>query len=812
MKLNCIKMGMHFQTLLVFKFFLYVFFILIYNTDLKAQNCKLTGRVLSLKEPLIGASVSLENSSLGTVTDFEGNFILSDIPIGEHTIQISYVGYKTISTKIFFQKDEIIKLDFKLEEDVLGLEAVVVSATRNSIPAFLSPVIVNRLDDRIFKRTQSISLAEGLHYSPGLRIENNCQNCGFTQLRMNGLEGPYTQILINSRPVFSALAGVYGLEMIPTNMVERVEIVRGGGSALYGGNAIAGTVNIITKDPLFNQFEYNTNLSLTNFEKADKSMAVNGSLVSDELDRGITFFGFNRSRNPWDANGDGLSEMTKLNNLTLGADAYWKPSENSRLSWNMLFMKEFRRGGGDFDVQPHQAALAEQLDHNINGGGISYEFYSKDKTKKIAVYSSLQQTNRGSYYGSGGSILTSGTNLGLSQLQAINAYGKSNDLALAAGWQYSAELRGGFSLTAGNEWVHNKVSDKMPGYKRSINQTVNTFGTYAQLQWKPVDSWTFLAGGRFDPLSIDGNYLLENYSFRQVKKMAPFVPRFSILKNINSSLKARISYSQGYRAPQAFNEDLHIETVGGAALFTQLDKDLKTEKSRSWNASLDYNWRKGSAEGNFIMDGFHIVLTDPFILSDQVELPNGIGVVTKRNGSGARVFGLNFESNIAITRKWIFQGGATIQRALYDEREIIWSPGLVTESNKDSVVSTDRLLRTPNVYGFLSLDWRPVHEWSFSLSSVYTGSMQVKHIINIDTEFPVWVNTQSFLEVNFKMSKEWHLHKTMPLTVSIGIQNIFNAYQKDFDKGVARDAGYIYGPSRPRTIFFGLSFAPFKPE
>jgi outer membrane receptor for ferrienterochelin and colicins len=475
-------------------------------------------------------------------------------------------------------------------------------------------------------------------------------------------------------------------------------------------------------------------------------------------------------------------------------------------------MKEFRRGGGDFELQPHQAVLAEQLNHNINGGSISYEYYTKDKTKKISVYTSLQHTDRESYYGSGGSLLSPGSILGLPQLQAINAYGVSNDLALATGWQISAELNDYFSLTAGNEWVYNKVSDKMPGYNRRINQTVNTIGTYAQLQWKPTDAWTFLAGGRLDPLQIDGKYFLENYDFNQIKRMAPVVPRFSVLRNINQRLKARISYSEGYRAPQAFNEDLHLETVGGAALFTQLDKDLKTETSRSWNASLDVNWRNRFAEGNFIVDGFHIVLLNPFILSDQMELPNGIGVITKRNGSGARVFGLNVESNVALTRKWIIQGGATLQKALYKENEVIWAPEVITENNKDSVVSTNRLLRTPNFYGFLSMDWRPVHAWSLSLSSVYTGSMLVKHIINVDNEFPVWVNTRSFLEVNFKMSKEWHLYKTMPLSLSIGVQNIFNAYQQDFDKGVQRDAGYIYGPGRPRTIFVGLSFAPFKPE
>ena len=91
-------------------------------------------------------------------------------------------------------------------------------------------------------------MAEGLNYSPGLRIEDNCQNCGFTQIRMNGLQSHYTQILINSRPVFSDLAAVYGIELIPANMIERVEVVRGGGSAMYGSNAIAGVINIITKE------------------------------------------------------------------------------------------------------------------------------------------------------------------------------------------------------------------------------------------------------------------------------------------------------------------------------------------------------------------------------------------------------------------------------------------------------------------------------------------------------------------------------------------------------------------------------------
>ncbi|MFM7091856.1 MAG: carboxypeptidase-like regulatory domain-containing protein, partial [Bacteroidota bacterium] len=163
--------------------FLFVFL------DAEGQKNQLSGRITSDGTPLIGATVAMENSSLGTITDVNGQFVLTDIPEGEHVFHFSYVGYKAISSKIHFQKADLKVLDVNLEEDILGLEAVVVTATRNAIPAFLSPIIVNRLDDRIFERTQSISLAEGLHFSPGLRIENNCQNCGFTQLRMNGLEG-----------------------------------------------------------------------------------------------------------------------------------------------------------------------------------------------------------------------------------------------------------------------------------------------------------------------------------------------------------------------------------------------------------------------------------------------------------------------------------------------------------------------------------------------------------------------------------------------------------------------------------------------
>ena len=173
------------------------------------------------------------------------------------------MGFRTEEKEVTVKSGESITLNFELVNDYFGMDEVVVSANRGEQKRSEAPVIMNTISPKLFKTIQSPTLSEGLNFTPGLRLENNCQNCGFSQVRMNGLEGPYSQILINSRPIFSGLAGVYGLELIPSNMIERIEVVRGGGSALYGGNAIAGTINILLKDPISNCYEAGASYALT---------------------------------------------------------------------------------------------------------------------------------------------------------------------------------------------------------------------------------------------------------------------------------------------------------------------------------------------------------------------------------------------------------------------------------------------------------------------------------------------------------------------------------------------------------------------
>jgi len=779
-------------------------FLLLISYNLFSQTGSLTGKVQSKNTPLAGATIQVKKTNLGVASSASGNYTLKNIPEGKQIIKVSIIGYQPIEKEIVIEAGKVKTENFELQDDVLNLNQVVITGTRNEIKQYNSPIIVTTVSNKTFENTQSLTMSEGLSFTPGLRLENNCQNCGFTQLRMNGLDGPYSQILINSRPIFSALAGVYGLDMLPASMIDRVEVVRGGGSALYGGNAIAGTVNIITKEPVQNAFEVGLNQAFTDFTAPDRTLTFNGSVVSDDLKKGISFYAYNRERAPWDANDDGFSEITKIENNTFGFDAFFNTSDRSKLKIGAYSIREFRRGGNKFDLAPHQSDLTEQLDHNINGLSFSFEQYTKNYKHKFSVYGSSQFVERNSYYGGGGRVLSETDSLNLDDVLAINAYGVSNDISLVGGLQYVYDINARFMLTAGSEYQYNNVTDNMAGYGRKIDQTVGTVGNYAQLQYNPNEKITLLIGGRLDIININGNYLLQAENFNNTQNLVVAVPRLSAMYNLSKNLKARFSFAQGYRAPQAFDEDLHIETVGGAARFIRLNPDLKTETSNSYSFSLNYGKSLENTQMNFVLEGFLTQLNNPFILSDQVELPNGVSVITKRNGEGASVQGINLEANFAIGRKVILQSGATLQQALYNEQEEIWTPE--DDTDPTQATTTDRLLRTPNTYGYITLTYKPTSKIDLSYSAIYTGSMQVAHVTNPETEFTEIKSTESFFENNIRVAYQFKTKDAFKIQAFAGIQNFTNSYQTDFDRGITRDAGYIYGPSRPRTIFLGLKF------
>ncbi|MEO1714015.1 MAG: TonB-dependent receptor, partial [Bacteroidota bacterium] len=489
----------------------------------------------------------------------------------------------------------------------LNLEGVVVSGTRYERDRINNPVVVSLVDDKLFNATQSIAISEGLNYQPGVRVETNCQNCGFTQVRLNGLEGAYSQILVNSRAVFSALNSVYGLDQIPTNIVERVEVVRSGGSALYGSNAIGGTINIITKDPVENSWEIRSNTALIAGEALDQTFNLNGSIVNEALTQGVTIYGMSRNRGSYDANGDGFTELVQLENTVLGAKAFFKPGERSKISMDFSALEEYRRGGDRLDLAPHFTDITEELDHNTFFGGLNYEQWSEDDRNKFSFYASTQNTKRDSYYGGLGGGRTSADST-----LAVNAYGLTEDLAVVAGTQYNHYFKNQDVVTLGVEHQTYDTQDEIAGYGRFVDQRVNTTGFFAQYEWKPNERFTALLGGRYDVSRVNGFYAVAGEERASDVNLGVFSPRATILFKISDDLRFRGGYARGFRAPQAFNEDLHISSAGGDQVFILLSEDLDKETSNAFTGSLNYTKNLGLNQINVLVEGFYTQLQNTF--------------------------------------------------------------------------------------------------------------------------------------------------------------------------------------------------------
>lgn len=646
-----------------------------------------------------------------------------------------------------------------------------VSANRNEVNRKEAAVVVGVVSPKLFAATNSVCIADGLNFQPGLRVENNCNNCGFTQVRINGLEGPYSQILIDSRPIFSALSGVYGLEQIPVNMIERVEVVRGGGSALYGSNAIAGTINIITKEALNNSLTAGYNYESIGLSASDNAVNLNTSIVSDNNKAGMYLYGSYRNRLPYDHNGDGFSEVTKQLNHTMGMRSYYRLSSQSKLTLEYHNIHEFRRGGNDFHLQPHETDITEQVEHETNGGGIAYNWLSPDAKQKLNVYNSLQHVHRQSYYGVG---------------HNPNAYGNTDNLTMVTGAQYvynfNRLLFMPSEFTIGGEYQYDDLQDRMPGYNRNIEQTTHVAGVFLQNEWKNKDM-NILLGGR-----IDKHNMLDKVVFS---------PRITLKYNFTPDLNWRGSYAAGFRAPQAFEEDLHIDAAGGMMKLIELSTNLRPEYSHSFSTSLDYYFKIGRTEVNLLAEGFHTRINDIFILKETGLSPDGHIIVERQNGSGGKVSGINFEGKIAPSVKLQLQFGYTLQQSLYNNPEQ-WSDDV-------NVPNERRMLRTPNNYGYFSLSTNLSRELLITATGTYTGSMLTPHFAGYIATDRL-ETTPAFLDANLKAAYDFKLNG-ITLQLSGGMKNIFNSYQRDLDVGPLRDAGYVYGPSTPRTVFVSVKFS-----
>ncbi len=719
------------------------------------------------------STVLVMGTTMGAAADVNGHFQLNHLPVRPLTLRFSAVGYESREVAVEPKTGRTESLEIRLEPTMISLESVVVTASRTETTKRQAAGVVNVLTPLQFERMASNSLADAMQCQPGLRVEYDCQNCGLPQLRMNGLGGEYTQMLLDSRPIFSSLSNVYGLEQLPPSMIERVEIIRGGGSALFGANAIGGVVNIITKEPLKNSASVGHTTSILGHNAYDFNTSLNASLVTSDYKAGVYVFGMARQRSPYDRNLDGFSEIPKLNSATVGFRAYYKPGTQSKITAEYHHIHEYRRGGDSLDRPPHLANIAETTTHRIDGGGLKYEYLSKDLHHRFNVYASAQNIDRDSYYGT---------------QQDPNAYGTTEDVTAIAGAQYTYAFDKLWfmpaELSAGAEYKYNGLHDRILGYNRDTKQDVHLVGAYVQNEWK-TEHAGILIGVRVDKHNLMKNVVAS--------------PRVNFRYEPFHWLNLRAGYSSGYRAPQAYDEDLHVASVGGEVALITIDPDLRPEYAHSATVSTEFNFLENKTiQFSLLAEGFYTNLTHVFALAENGFDAEGNRLLLRTNAAGAYVGGINLEFNMATKWNLSLQASYTYQQSRYTE-PFEWSENTAVEP-------TVKMFRSPEQYGFVSLGYTFLKGFDCALSANFTGPMLVEHYAGYVPE-DIVKTTPVFCDMGLRLSYKLKALKSLEMEFSAGIKNLLDQYQKDLDLGTFRDAGYIYGPNLPRTYFVGLKIS-----
>lgn len=728
----------------------------------RKHNCGIIfGKVTadSTQNELPGVNITIDGTTMGAATGPDGNYIITGVPIGSYTVRATMMGYEIAEKTIVVKAGAEISADFILSESVIEMNEIVVTGTGMPILYQDSPVKTAVVRRDMIEKQKASNLAEAIDFQTGVRVESNCQNCNFAQVRLLGLEGHHSQILIDSDPVISSLAGVYGLEQLPSEMIERVEIVKGGGSSLYGGQALAGVVNLITRRPTDNEFSLDYNNGAISSMRDHRLGGTISRVNNAGTSKGI-LYGTVRHRDPYDHNGDGFSEIGQIKQEAVGANWYYIPAERGELAVQLHYIHEDRRGGNKFDLAPHQADIAEWTETYRYGGSVAWN-QGLTPLLNLKTFASFALTDRNSYYGAE---------------QDENAYGVTENPLFVAGIRTNY-LLGRHSIITGIEFKQDGIKDEAIAYDRIIHETYNNLGLILQ------DSYTIgknettelVYGARIDEHSAINSMIVS--------------PRVAMKSELSRSVIFRGGYSSGFKAPQVFDEDLHITQVGGEGHIIRNSKDLQEERGHTFYGGLEYQGIFDITGLKIGVNGFYTKIKDAFLLTEMDDPATDETEFYRINGSGKQVQGVEAELGLRFKKTELLTG-VTIQSSLLDEPEPDFG--------------SKKIFRTPDVYGSLRLGWDVTERLNLMFTTKYTGSMVVPHYAGYIQEDRL-EQTKDFLTFDVIASYKIPLSRNFFGTLTAGVYNITDDYQNDFDLGINRDAGYVYGPLVPRRMLLGFS-------
>lgn len=574
----------------MFKFYFFLIFGVIFIFfNASAQNGKISGTVRSGMLFIENANVSLKSTFYNTHSDSSGFYQLKGFPVGDYTIQVSMPGYVSTTKHIHIEDTSIHIFHFDLEQLDNSLNEVVVTGTLKEVNRLESPVPVEVYTPSFFKKNPTPSIFDALQQVNGVRPQLNCNICNTGDIHINGLEGPYTMVLIDGMPIVSSLSTVYGLSGIPNALVERIEIVKGPASSLYGSEAVAGLINIITKDA-----QTAPQLSADFMVTSDKEWNTDIGFKSQLSKRASFLTGINyyKFANVLDHNHDNFTDVTLQDRISVFQKWNFKRKENRLFSMSGRYLYE-DRWGGEVNWTKKDRGGNEIYGESIYTSRFEWlANYQLPVKEKLFLSLSLSNHNQDSRYGDNSYIANQ--KIAFSQLTWDKKIGR-HDLLLGSAVRYTY------------------YDDNTPAtFSSDLNKPTNEPeeyilpGIFIQDEIKLADKHVFLAGFRYDHHSVHRSI---------------FTPRLAYKWSINDNNIIRLNAGTGFRVVNIFTED-HAALTGARDVI--IKNELDPEKS--YNINFNYIKKLYPTDNLFIGMDFSVFYTffDNKIISDYESNPNQI--------------------------------------------------------------------------------------------------------------------------------------------------------------------------------------------
>lgn len=716
-----------------------------------AQNNLVKGVVFSEGKTLEGASVIVYGSKIGTITDASGNFELQLSNIKNPRIIISYLGHKSFIKKINTKEQNLGNIVLEIDDQ---LEEVVVSGTLKPVSKLDSPVPVEVYARTFFKANPTSSVFEALEIVNGIRPQLNCNVCNTGDIHINGQEGSYTMVLIDGLPIVSGLSTVYGLSGIPQSLIERLEIVKGPASTLYGSEAIGGVINLITKIPEnTNKVSYDTFVS--DWGELNTDLGYKYKLTNQSTGLlGVNYFNYS---NPIDNNGDGFTDLTLQDRVSI----FNKFDIGKKLSLATRYVYE-DRWGGQIDWNSSYRGGDQIYGESIYTSRI--EFFGNYKfNEKFSFQFSLNDHNQNSAYGT--TIFNANQTIGFGQF-IWNKSVRKNDVLIGLAYRYTFYDD---DTTA----TFDDINSKNKAEKTHLP------GIFIQDEIKIDKQNTLLLGVRYDYNSIYGSIFTPRLNFKTSNKEQSSIFRFSM--------------GSGYRVTQLFTEDHAALTGARDVVFLN---DLKPEKS--WNINLNYVRKIYFTQGHIIDFDSSIFRT---VFSNKI-IPNydsNPNQIIYDNLSGTSVTqGASININALFQNSLRINLGITYIDSFVEEEGVKSFPYLT-----ERFQGVWRVEKKINRHG-LSLD----------LTGSVTGPLKLPLLGDLDPRAPF---SPTFSIINFQLTKRWNNTTEFYIGVKNILdftpdKNSIARANDPFDRDLLNDnpyeltfdPSYVYASNQGIRFFFGL--------